>query len=447
MNFLPEKKYYKDILRLALPAIAGLSTQMVVSLVDAAMVGRLENTKYVLAAMGIGVLATWALVSFFSSLATGTQIIVARKYGEKDYDACSVALNNSIMIALTIGVIVMFAAVFAAKHFAHLLAADPVVGDYAAQFIFYRFLGIPAFLVSVSYRGFFFGINKTKIFMFSGVITNILNIVFNFFLIFGSFGVVPKMGLAGAGLGSTLATTFDFLFYFTVSQLPSYRHRYRILKNFKIDFNVIKKIYKISLPVSFQNVFILLGFLSFITITGFIGIKEQAATQAVISTLFISFLPCFGFGIAVQTLVGNYIGSKKFNLAKIYGLEAAKVASYYTFLLGIVFILIPQYVLTIITTNQSIIDVAKPALRIAGFAQIFYATGVVLANGLQAAGKTLYVMLSESITNLLIFVPLAYFFGIFLKGGLIGAWLALPVYIILYSSVIFIKFKYGNWKT
>ena len=119
MNILPEKQYYKNILRLALPAIAGLSTQMVVSLVDAAMVGRLENTKYVLAAMGIGVLATWALVSFFSSLATGTQIIVARKYGEKDYDACSVALNNSIIIALTLGVAVMFAAVFAAKHFAH----------------------------------------------------------------------------------------------------------------------------------------------------------------------------------------------------------------------------------------------------------------------------------------------------------------------------------------
>jgi multidrug resistance protein, MATE family len=447
MNFLPEKNYYKDIFRLALPAIAGLSTQMVVSLVDAAMVGRLENTKYVLAAMGIGVLATWALVSFFSSLATGTHVIVARKYGEKNYDACSVALNNSIIIALTIGVAVMFVSVFAAKHFAHLLAADPIVGDYAAQFIFFRFLGIPAFLVSVSYRGFFFGINQTKIFMFSGIMTNVLNIVFNFFLIYGSYGVVPKMGLAGAGLGSTLATTFDFLFYFTVSQLPSYRNRYRTLKNFKIDFKVIRQIYIISLPVSFQNVFILLGFLSFITIMGFIGIKEQAATQAVISTLFISFLPCFGFGIAAQTLVGNCIGSRKFNLAKIYGLETAKVASYYTILLGIVFILLPQYVLTIITTNQAIIDVAKPALRIAGFAQMFYGVGVVLANGLQSAGKTLYVMLSESITNLLVFVPLAYFFGIFLKGGLIGAWLALPIYIILYSSVIFIKFTYGDWKT
>jgi putative MATE family efflux protein len=446
MNLFPENGYYKQIFRLALPAIAGLSTQMVVSLVDAAMVGRLENTKYVLAAMGIGVLATWALVSFFSSLATGTHVIVARKFGEKDYDACAVTLNNSIIIALTIGVGVMLVAVFLAKHFAHLLAADPIVGDYAAQFIFYRFLGIPAFLVSVSFRGFFFGINKTKIFMISGVITNVLNIVFNYFLIYGSFGLVPKMGLAGAGLGSTLATSFDFLFYFIVSQLPSYRHRYHIIRNFKLDFTVIKKIYKISIPVSFQNVFILLGFLAFITITGFIGIKEQAATQTVISTLFMSFLPCFGFGIAVQTLVGNNIGSGKFKLAKILGLETAKIATYYTFLLGIIFILIPQYILLIITTDQSIIEIAKPVLRIAGFAQIFYATGVVLANGLQAAGKTLFVMLSESITNLLIFVPLAYFFGIYLQGGLIGAWLALPVYIILYSSAIFLKFNKGEWQ-
>ena len=446
MNLFPDKNYYKQIFRLALPAIAGLSTQMVVSLVDAAMVGRLENTKYVLAAMGIGVLATWALVSFFSSLATGTHVIVARKYGEKDYDACAVALNNSIMIALTIGIGVMLVAIFLAKHFAHLLAADPIVGDYAAQFIFYRYLGIPAFLVSVSFRGFFFGISKTKIFMISGVITNVLNIIFNYFLIYGAFGIIPKMGLAGAGLGSTLATSFDFLFYFIVSQLPSYRHRYHIVNNFKFDFNIIKKIYKISLPVSFQNVFVLLGFLSFITITGFIGIKEQAASQAVISTLFMSFLPCFGFGIAVQTLVGNNIGSGKFDLAKILGLETAKIATYYTFLLGLVFIFLPQYVLLIITTDQSIIEIAKPVLKIAGFAQIFYATGVVLANGLQAAGKTLFVMLSESITNLLVFVPLAYFFGIFLHGGLIGAWLALPVYIVLYSSAIYLKFNKGDWQ-
>lgn len=444
MSIFPQNNFYKKILRVALPAIAGLSSQMVVSLVDTAMVGRLDDATFALAAMGIGVLATWALISFFSSLATGIHVIVARKFGEKEYLSCGNTLNNSLMIALLIGIIVAVIGVFFADPIAHLFAADDIVGDYASEYIFYRFLGIPFFLISVSFRGFFFGINKTKIFMFSGTITNLLNIIFNYLLIYGALGF-PRMGLAGAGLGSTLATAFDGMFYLVIILLPVYRKRYQNFKNFKIDKNIISSIIKISLPVSFQNAFILIGFLSFVAITGIIGTIEQAATQAVITTLFISILPCFGFGIAVQTLVGNNIGRGKFNLAKIYVFETAKVATIYTIILGSVYIAIPQYVLLIITNNDSIIEIAKPVLRIAGFTQLFYGVGIVLANGLQAAGRTFYVMKSEMITNLLIFVPLSYFLGVYLELGLSWAWFAMPFYIITYSAVIYLKFNSKNW--
>lgn len=446
MRLLPVNNYYKKILRVALPAIAGLSTQMVVSLVDTAMVGRIEDATYALAAMGIGVLATWALISFFSSLATGIHVVVARKFGEGDYISCGITLNNSLLLALLIGGIVAMIGIFFAYPIAHLFAADETVGNYASAYLYYRFMGIPFFLISVCFRGFFFGISKTKIFMFSGTITNILNIIFNYTLIYGHFGF-PKMGLAGAGLGSTLATLFDGLFYTTIIMLPTYRKRFQNLKHLVINKNIISAILKISLPVSFQNVFILIGFLSFVSITGLIGILEQASTQAIISTLFISFLPCFGFGIAVQTLVGNNLGAKKFLLAKIYGFETAKVATIYTIILGFIFIIIPQYVLLITTNNQTIIQTAVPSLRIAGFAQIFYGIGVVLANGLQAGGRSFYVMKSEVITNLLIFVPLAYFLGVFLNLGLTWAWMALPVYIILYSLIIFLKFNSNDWYT
>jgi Na+-driven multidrug efflux pump len=194
-------------------------------------------------------------------------------------------------------------------------------------------------------------------------------------------------------------------------------------------------------------VFILIGFLIFVAITGIIGTEEQAASQAIISTLFISLLPCFGFGIAVQTLVGNNIGSGKFLLAKIYGFETAKVATYYTAFLGLIFILFPQYVLLIITTDKNIIEIASPALRIAGFSQIFYATGVVLANGLQAAGQTMFVMKSEVITNLFVFVPLAYLLGVYFDLGYVWTWAALPSYIIIYSYVIYKKFNSKSWAT
>ncbi|MFZ2323264.1 MAG: MATE family efflux transporter [Ignavibacteriaceae bacterium] len=444
MNILPVKNYYKKILKVALPAIAGLSTQMVVSLVDSAMVGRLDEATYALAAMGIGVLATWALVSFFSSLATGTHVIVARRYGQGNYIECGNTLNNSLIISLLVGFIVALIGVLLSGPVAHFFASDVTVGNYAAQYLFYRFLGIPFFLISVSYRGFFFGISKTKIFMISGILTNLLNIIFNYIFIYGAFGM-PRMGLAGAGLGSTLATFSDVAFYLFVMLLPFYRKKFQNFRHFKIDKEVISGIFKISLPVSFQNVFILIGFLSFVAITGIVGTKEQAATQAIISTLFISFLPLFGFGAAVQTLVGNNLGAEKLNLAKVYGFETAKVATIYTLFLGIIFISIPQYVLLIITNDQGIIETAKSSLRIAGFAQIFYATGVVLANALQAAGRTVFVMRAEVITNLFIFVPLAYLFGIILKLGLFGAWLALPVYIISYTTVVFFKFNSKDW--
>ena len=276
MNLLPVDEYYKKILKVALPAIAGLSTQMVVSLVDAAMVGRLPEAKYALAAMGLGILATWALISFFSSLATGTHVLTARKFGSNDFFGCSRVLNNSIFIGIILGSVVAAIGLFLAYPISHFFAADPIVGNYAGDFIFYRFLGIPFFLISVSYRGFFFGIGKTKIFMFSGAITNLLNVIINYGLIYGNFGL-PRMGVAGAGLGSTIATSFDFFFYTTIILLPSYRHRYQPLKNLSLDFKLIRNIYKISLPVSFQNVFILVGFLSFMAITGLIGTQEQSS--------------------------------------------------------------------------------------------------------------------------------------------------------------------------
>lgn len=263
-------KDYRYILRLALPAIAGLSTQMVVSLVDTAMVGRLPDAKFYLAAMGLGVFATWAVVSLFSSLATGTHVLIARRFGSRDFEDCGQILNTSLILSFIIGIVISSLVISFSYDISHFFAADPKVGNYAGEFLHYRFMGIPFFLLTVSYRGFFFGIGKTKIFMYSGVMANLLNIIFNYIFIYGAFGI-EGMGLAGAGLGSTLATICDALFYFTVSMISIYRNRYKYFHKFKFIKTIARSIIKISLPVSLQNIFILIGFLSFIAITGLIG--------------------------------------------------------------------------------------------------------------------------------------------------------------------------------
>lgn len=445
MSLFKISKEYKYILKIALPAIAGLSTQMIVSLVDTALVGRLPETEYVLAAMGIGVLATWAVVSLFSSLATGTHVLIARRFGEKNYEECGKVLNTSIFLALFIGVFISLLVVFFSRDIANFFAVDDRVAFYAGEFLHYRFMGIPFFLVTVSYRGFFFGIGKTKIFMFSGILVNFLNIIFNIILIYGGFGI-KGMGLAGAGLGSTLATICDATFYFIISLLPEYRRKFHYFRNLKFVKEIAQSIIKISLPVSLQNIFILIGFLSFISITGLIGTIQQAASNVVFSSLLISLLPCFGFGIAVQTLVGNSIGSGNLKLAKHYGFETSKLATIYTIVVGLFFAIAPRVILSLTTNDQNVIETAVPALRIAAFGQIFYGIGVVLANGLQASGSTLYVMIAEVVVNWFVFVPIAYFLGVYLHFGILGAWAALPFYVLIYALVIYLKFRFGNWK-
>jgi len=121
------------------------------------------------------------------------------------------------------------------------------------------------------------------------------------------------------------------------------------------------------------------------------------------------------------------------------------IALVYTVFIGAFFLILPQLVLLLTTTDRNVIDTAIPALRVAAVGQIFYAIGVVLANGLQAVGKTMYVMLAEVLVNWFIFVPLAYFMGVYLEFGLIGAWWALPFYVIIFALLIYAKFMRGDW--
>jgi putative MATE family efflux protein len=444
MNLLPDKALTRGVLKISTPAVAGLSSQMVVSVVETAMVGRLENTTVVLAAMGLGLLATWAITSMFSSLSTGTHVLAARRFGEGDTPGAGRVLNNSLLLALVLGGLFGLAGAYFSYDIINFFSSDPAVAAAGTEYMRWRFVGLVFFLPLVSYRGFFNGIGQTRTFMFSAIVVNLSTIILNYILIFGALGL-PRMGLAGAGMASVIANGIGCAFFLAATFQPGYRRTYRYYARPGIRWEDIAHIVRISFPVSLQNILILLGFLIFVAITGMIGTAEQAASQVVITARFMSFLPCFGFGIGAQTLVGQSLGNGNHRLAKRLGLEGARLATYFALFLGAVFILLPDVVIILITTNQHVADVARPVLRLAGAAQIFYAGGIVLAHALQAAGATVYVMWIEVLTHWIVFLPASYVLGVTLGGGIVGAWLALPVYILSYSTLIYMKYRSDSW--
>jgi MATE family multidrug resistance protein len=389
-------------------------------------------------------LATWAITSVFSSLSTGVHVLVARRQGEQDFDGAGAILNNALFLALVLGLAVGAAGALGSRTLLGLFASDPAVADAGTAYMQWRFLGLPLFMFVVTYRGFFNGIGDTKVFMYSAILVNISNITFDYLLIFGALGF-PRMGLAGAGFASTISNGLGWLFFVAATFLPRYRRRYRYYARIRYWGEALRTIVRLSAPVSFQNILLLLGFLIFVAITGVIGTAQQAASQVVITALFMSFLPCFGFGIGAQTLVGQSIGNGHYRLAHRYGLEAARLATYFTVALGLLFIAVPDFVITLITNDHEVAVIARPLLRIAGAAQIFYAGGIVLAHALQAAGATVYVMVIEVLTHWIVFLPASYLLGVVGGGGVIGAWTALPVYIVAYTVLIATRYRKATW--
>lgn len=445
MSFLPNRKYARTILKIASPAIAGYSSQMVVSIIDTAMVGRLEGAEIILAAMGLGVLATWTLTTFFSSLSTGTHILVARRYGEGDDGGAGAILKHSLVLTFFLGTLFGILGYLFAEPFIDVFSADNRVSHFAGQYIQFRALGLPFFLMGVSFRAFFYGIGHTKVFMYSALLSYVVNILFNYFLIFGTFGF-PKMGVAGAGLASSIGMVVGLLYFAVAILRNEYRIRYQILRGLQLTKETLLPIIKLSAPVSFQNILILFGFLLFVSITGRIGTTEQAATQVVITALFVSFMPCFGFGVAAQTLVGNALGNNKPKIAYIYGIETAKIAVVFTLIVGALFAGLPEYCLRVLTNNDNVIRLATPILRLVGGAQIIYGAGIVLSAALQGAGDTLYVMNLEIITHWILFLPVSFVLAVYAGLGLLGAWLAMPMYVTAYTTLSYLKFRSGSWK-
>jgi MATE family multidrug resistance protein len=444
MGLLPDKALTRSVLKISAPAVAGLSLQMVVTVTETAMVGRLENTKVALAAMALASLAAWAITSAFSSLATGTHVLTARRTGERDLVGAGDVLNNSLLLSLAAGLLIALPGYLFAHDFINFFAADPDVATAGTGYMQWRFIGIGVFLFVVSYRGFFNGIGHTKVFMYSAFVINFSNIFLNYILIFGAFGI-PSQGLTGAGLAVALSNVLGCLYFIAATFSGRYRKTYKYYSKLRVRTDVMRQIVKISIPVSFQNMLLLLGFLVFAAIAGYVGTTEQAATQIVISALYMSFLPCFGFGIGAQTLVGQSMGNAQYDLARRYGLEASRLATYFTICLGVLFIVFPDTIIRIITNDPEIAAVARPLLQIAGAAQMFYAPGIVLAHALQAAGATVHVMWVEVLTHWVIFLPTCYVLGVVLGVGIEGAWLALPIYIISYSVLIYVKYRKGAW--
>ena len=452
----------RQIINLSIPIIISQMSRVLMSLADMSMVSHLGTDA--LAATGMGSLILWIAMSSGIGLRTAVQTVSARRFGEKKIMDCGDALLNGIIIAILLSLPIVIFGVIYSSIISELLLIDLNVISYCSEYIRIGFFSVIFVLISFAFQGFYTSIGNTKIHMIITILSNLLNVYLNAALIFGSTNIMeyfhntdmtylgylwnyfdfPSLGVKGAALATLISHVFTalcYMFYLKVKFIkPFFSAKYKFISS------NINKLIKIGTPISIQEVITMLGFAIFYKIINQIGTLELAASEVILNIAHASFMPAVGVGMASAAILGKYMGENDIARATATIYSALKWSFLIMGTMGSLFIIFPYQILSFFISSHELINMSIPCLRLIGVVQYFDAIGLTLFFILTGAGNTKFPALVNISLCWVIFLPLAYILSIIFNMGLIGAWIAFSIWVILFSIIMIFKVRAGSWK-
>ncbi len=122
------------------------------------------------------------------------------------------------------------------------------------------------------------------------------------------------------------------------------------------------------------------------------------------------------------------------------------LAVLFSLAMPVAFLVVPRPLLRLFSSSRALIAAGVPILRLLGLVEMVNAVGLSLAGALRGAGATRSVMVIDIVASWALFLPSAWLFAIALRGGLIGAWIAILLWFCLYSAGLTVWFLRGRWQ-
>ena len=465
-NIFPQDKAVsREVFTLAFPVILSNLSRVLMSVVDVAMVGRLGAEA--LAATGMGAMLFWGALSLVLGIRTAVQTVASRRLGQKLDQEAGTAFHNGLFMATVYGFPMSIAGWLLAKDFIPFFINDIKATPLTVEYSSIVFLGLLFSAYSFVFQGFYTGVEKTKIHMRVSITSNVINVYLNAGLIYGSEGVksffsettptisflsnlwqwtsFPAMGVKGAAIATLVASLWMSIHYGAYLFSKQIKTRFAVF-SLSVDRAMMNRQLRLAAPQGVQELFIAVGWSMFYKIIGMIGLIELATTELLFTIMHASFMPALGVGQACSTLVSKYMGEKKVDKSEASIKESIRLAEYIMGVMGLSFILFPEYYLFIFTDDPEIVRLGVFGLRIIGAVQFLDAIGFVLWFALSGAGNTLFPAVVESCLTWGIIVLGSYVFGVVLGLGFKAPWLLFPVYMGLFAGIMVWKVRKGDWK-
>jgi multidrug resistance protein, MATE family len=454
MTIAIDRPLARRLISLALPVVIAMVSQTLINWVDHILIGRLPSNESIpgQAALGPALNLFWMVGGGLAAISVGTQALTARRLGEQDHGRAGQVLFNSLAVAAATSAVASIFGWFMAPSMFRLIHHVPEELRLGIPYLKWRMAGVFAMVVTMSYKSWFDGLGRTRVFMGIAITMNLINALLNVLLIFGVWGF-PRLGMEGSGIASMVSSYIGLAMLIVWSLNERYRKTYDCYHVNNLSRRQQWELIKLSAPSALATAFVMSGFSLFYKIVGILdaragdGTVYSAATQNIIVILMAFFTGCMAYGTATATLVGQSMGAKEYDLAERYGWEAVKIGVYATIVVGLGVMIFPDTVLHVFCKDEAVVAVARPILRICGALLPFVLSALVLTQALFGAGNTKFVMFVEFGLHFFCLVPLAYLCGIVFGWGVLGVWMGAFAYIVLLCSIMGWKFAEGGWKT
>ncbi|MCM8528740.1 MAG: MATE family efflux transporter [Lentisphaeraceae bacterium] len=414
-------------------------SQNLLNLVDSFMIGKIS--KEALAAVAAGGVITWLSASIVISLSTGVQQLSSRRYGEQRLDETAHPLNAGLITALLIGVPMGLTLCNFTEEIMRLISNDEEVVRLGSDYLYITFLGIPFNGLNFCFRGFWNGINKQKIYMYTLFIIHSINIILNYLLIFGKFGF-PELGVTGAALATMLSLASGTVIYTLIAF-----SKIRSMGFFALfPKQVFSSLFKLSTSNAIQSFLYALSYNVIYKVIAQLGTNELAAAGIVINFALVFYLPGLAFGLVATSLVGQEIGRKDFEAANNWTKDISKLSSLILGIASIPLIIFPEFLLDIFIKEKEAVVVAIDAVRILGVSIFIEAQALTMMHALLGAGDSKKVMYISTLLLWIVYIPMGWLLGIYFDLGLNGIWTANLIVQISMAVIYTTLWKTGKWK-
>ena len=435
----------KAVFMLAIPMLLEMGMESVFLMVDLYFVGHLPHSSQAIQVVGL----TESVLSLIYSMAIGISMaataMVARRIGEKDPEAATVAGFQSLIIALVITAVISVAGFVFAADILRLMGAQPETIAMGVNFTRIMMGGSLVITLLFIINGIFRGAGDASMAMKSLFIANVCNIILCPVLIRG-IGPFPELGLTGAAVATTIGrgigVCYQLYHLFFGSSVVRFRKRHM-----HAEWPIIKSMIGIASPGTIQFI---IGSCSWIFLTRLVaqlGHNDASAGYQIAIRIVVFFiLPAWGISNAAATLVGQNLGAKQPERAETSVIKTATYSAIFMAIVTLLFMVASEPIVSIFRKETVVVNYAVNALRIISAGYVFYGIGMVMINTFNGAGDTW----TPTWINLVCFwafqIPLAYLLAKTLKMGPTGVFIAIPVAEVMITIVAVILFRRGKWK-